>query len=156
MALRTATVTPEGMEKCQLFIEFSCQYVVYRIISILNSLDTSARHEIRESYDVASPDGLYPDEHAPEFRQAINDLAPPMCELTFRLLKCMALALGKWIIQTIFHLIMLSFSSLCIQDSIRNFSGNDTTSCLKPPRKTEPSSVLFFIHHWPTPKPWPE
>ncbi len=62
-------------------------------------MDTTARHEIRESYDVASPDGLYPDEHAPEFRQAINDLAPPMCELTFRLLKCMALALGKWIIK---------------------------------------------------------
>ncbi|KAI9563505.1 hypothetical protein GHT06_010968 [Daphnia sinensis] len=57
-------------------------------------LDTSARHEIRESYDVASPNGLYPDEHAPEFRQAINDLAPPMCELTLRLLSCMALALG--------------------------------------------------------------
>jgi hypothetical protein len=67
----------------------------YYLINRLISLDTSARHEIRESYDVASPDGLYPDEHAPEFRQAVNDLAPPMCELTFRLLKCMSLALGK-------------------------------------------------------------
>ena len=55
----------------------------------------SSLHEIREAYDVASPDGVYPDEHAPEFRKAINELAPELRELTIRLLKCMALALGK-------------------------------------------------------------
>ncbi len=59
------------------------------------SLDVSSLHEIREAYDVASPDGVYPDEHAPEFRKAINELAPELRELTIRLLKCMALALGK-------------------------------------------------------------
>lgn len=56
-------------------------------------LDVSSLHEIRESYDVASPDGIYPDQHAPEFRKAINKLAPQLSELTTRLLKCMALAL---------------------------------------------------------------
>lgn len=57
-------------------------------------MDTSSLHEIRESYDVASPDGIYPDEHAPDYRKAVVELSPELCELTIRLLKCMALALG--------------------------------------------------------------
>lgn len=57
-------------------------------------MDRNASHEIRETYDVSSPDGVYPDEHAPEFRQAVNILAPSLCELTLRLLRCLALALG--------------------------------------------------------------
>jgi isopenicillin N synthase-like dioxygenase len=58
-------------------------------------LDVSSLHEIREAYDIASPDGVYPDEHAPEFRKTIKELAPELRELTIRLLKCMAHALGK-------------------------------------------------------------
>ncbi len=64
-------------------------------VRISNSLDVSSLHEIRESYDVASPDGVYPNEEdAPQFRQAINQLAPHLRELTMRMLKCMAIALG--------------------------------------------------------------
>lgn len=63
-----------------------------------NSLDASSTHEIRESYDIASSDGAYPDEHAPEFRKAVNELAPDLTELTLRVLKCMALSLSKLIV----------------------------------------------------------
>ena len=62
------------------------------------SLDAGSLHEIRESYDVASYDGIYPDDHAPEMSRAIHHLAPDLCKLTIRLLKCMAIALGNNII----------------------------------------------------------
>lgn len=57
----------------------------------------SSLHEVRESYDVASPDGVYPDEYAPSLRKSICKLAPELCQLTIRLLKCMALALGQYV-----------------------------------------------------------
>ena len=71
--------------------------ILLKFIALVFSLDVSSLHEIREAYDIASPDGIYPDKHAPEFRKAITELAPELRELTIRLLKCMALALGKTI-----------------------------------------------------------
>lgn len=92
---------------------------------MLNSLDKSALHEIRESYDVSSPIGIYPDEHAPEFRVAVNELAPPMCELTLRLLRCMAVALGTiddLTIMLLSFLAKLTFITLIGLD--KNFFGD--------------------------------
>lgn len=52
--------------------------------------------EIRESYDIhCLQDGVYPDEEVPQFRQAAEELAPKLCQLTMVLLKCMALGLGE-------------------------------------------------------------
>lgn len=65
------------------------------VFFLLNSLDPTCRQEIRESYDVSSADGVFPDEHAPEFHQAIEELGPKLCHLTIRILNCMALALGS-------------------------------------------------------------
>lgn len=61
---------------------------------IVYRLDVSSLHEMRESYDVVSNNGLYPDEDAPEFHQAVDRLVPQLVDLTIRLLKYMALALG--------------------------------------------------------------
>ena len=55
----------------------------------------SSLHEVRESYEVSSFKGLYPDEDAPEFHQAVDRLVPQLVDLTIRLLKYMALALGN-------------------------------------------------------------
>jgi len=60
-------------------------------------LDPNARQEIRESYDVSSPQGRFPDDFAPEFHKAVDLLGPQLCELTIRVLKYMALALGLFL-----------------------------------------------------------
>ena len=58
-------------------------------------MDAASLHEIREAYDVSSYDGIYPDDHAPELGQAIRHLVPDLSQLTLRLLKHMAIALGN-------------------------------------------------------------
>lgn len=64
------------------------------IIFVIYSLESSNRHEIREAYDVTSLDGSFPDQEAPQFRNSVVRLVPALCQLTFRLLRCMAHALG--------------------------------------------------------------
>lgn len=60
-------------------------------------LRSKASHKFRESFDITglSDDLVFPDEFVPQFRQAAQDLAPKLCQLSHLLLKCMAVALGR-------------------------------------------------------------
>ena len=61
-------------------------------------LEDSSAHEVREAYDSTSPTSRYPDDSVPEFRTAVCELAKSLRQLTTNLLKCMAFALGKFLI----------------------------------------------------------
>jgi hypothetical protein len=71
---------------------------MWLLISDSSSLESNNRHEIREAYDVTSLDGFFPDEDAPEFRRSVVAIIPPLRQLTHRLLKCFAIALGKFLV----------------------------------------------------------
>ncbi|KAI9563508.1 hypothetical protein GHT06_010971 [Daphnia sinensis] len=56
-------------------------------------LESKNLHEVREAYDITSLDSFFPDKHLPEFRQVISELVPKLCQLSHRLLRCLAKAL---------------------------------------------------------------
>ena len=65
---------------------------------IKNALYLQAFHEIRESYEVTKVEGdqaLFPDDSVPGMRSALTGLAIQSKELTFRLLRSIALSLGQ-------------------------------------------------------------
>ena len=49
----------------------------------------------REFFDFNSIDGIFPNDVCPELRSAVLDLAAQFQPLTFRMLKYLAMALGK-------------------------------------------------------------
>jgi len=57
-------------------------------------LESKSSHEIREAYDVTSMDPGFDDKEHPEFWKSINRILPELCELSRRLLRCLAAALG--------------------------------------------------------------
>jgi isopenicillin N synthase-like dioxygenase len=57
-------------------------------------LESKNRHEVREAYDVTCLSGYFPDKDEPEFRTSVNRLVPQLCQLSNRLLICLATALG--------------------------------------------------------------
>lgn len=61
---------------------------------ILGVTDNKVLQEIRETYDVQSLNGTFPDEDAPEFRRSVTAIMPDLCRLTQRLLLCLSKALG--------------------------------------------------------------
>ena len=65
-------------------------------IFLLCSLESKNLHEVREAFDITSLDSFFPDKDHPEFRQTISELLPKLCQLSIRLLRCLALALGNY------------------------------------------------------------
>jgi len=57
-------------------------------------LESTNRHEIREAYDVTSMNTGFDGQEYPQFRKSIECILPQLSELTLRLLKCLAIALG--------------------------------------------------------------
>lgn len=49
----------------------------------------------KQKYDFSSPTVPIPDEHAPELRASVNNLATKLTQLVTQVLKLLALALGK-------------------------------------------------------------
>ena len=61
-------------------------------------MSSQAFHEIRESYEVTKIEGkhaIFPDDSVPGMRSALTDLATQSRELTFRLLRALALSLNQ-------------------------------------------------------------
>ena len=64
----------------------------------MNQPFLKAFHEIRESYEVTKIEGqhaTFPDDDVPGMRKALTDLASQSKELTFRLLRSIAMSLGQ-------------------------------------------------------------
>jgi len=57
-------------------------------------LESKSTHEIREAYDVTSMDVGFDNKEHPEFFNSIHRILPELSELSRRLLRCLAIALG--------------------------------------------------------------
>jgi len=60
----------------------------------LEILESKSTHEIREAYDVTSMDVGFDNKEHPEFFNSIHRILPELSELSRRLLRCLAIALG--------------------------------------------------------------
>ena len=54
-----------------------------------------AEEEVRETYDVQSVRGIFPDGEAPIFQRSVAAFVPGLCRLTRRLFRCLSLAIGR-------------------------------------------------------------